>query len=191
MFPKYGWRNGWFDPEPLRAQAEGLLRDYEPRIPFGVVVTQLRGLHPRLVKYPDVLPAHMQATCSIPLYLPTVRINGKRYLDGGLFEKLPIWAAIEMGAKRIIAIDSLPRVGKWWLHWGIRAAHAFKSPRRYPAVLDLTIITPSEALGDAHDAVFWKRENVERWVGMGTRDATRALASARRMGIPVTEPPGL
>jgi hypothetical protein len=32
-------------------------------------------------------------------------------------------------------------------------------------------------LGDANDAVFWKRENVERWVEMGMRDATRALSA--------------
>ena len=107
-----------------------------------------------------------------------MRIDGKRYLDGGLFEKLPIWAALQMGAKRIIAIDSLPKVGKWWLNAGINIAHAFKPLRKVTAPnLDLTIISPSEALGDANDAVFWKRENVERWIDLGMRDARRALGA--------------
>ena len=136
---------------------------------------QLPKLSAHLVQHPDVTAAHLQATCSIPLFLPSVEIGGRRYLDGGLFEKLPLWAAIEMGATRIIAVDSLPNVGKWWLHLGINIAHAFKPKRRYPRDLDLTIIEPSETLGDADAAVFWKRENIERWVDMGTRDATRTL----------------
>jgi NTE family protein len=178
LFPNAGWRNGWFDPAPLLGRAEQLCSDYTPKVPFGVVVTELPRLHARLIRHPHVLPAHLQATCSIPLFLPTVRINGKRYLDGGLFEKLPIWAALEMGATRIIAVDSLPRVGKWWMHAGISLAHSFKPARRYPADLDLTIIAPSEPLGDANDAVFWRRENVERWVDLGMRDAARALSTA-------------
>ena len=180
LFPNPGWsflgRLGWFDPAPLREQAEGMLRNYQPRIPFGVVVVELPGLHARLVRYPNVHAAHLQATCSIPLFLPTVKIDGKRYLDGAIFEKVPIWAAIEMGATRIIAIDSMPKVGKWWLHLGINIAHTFKPRRRYPLDLDLTLVSPSEKLGDTDDAVYWKRANIERWVDMGQRDATRVLS---------------
>lgn len=176
LFPNHGWRNGWFDPAPLRAQAEQIWRDYRPRMPFGLVMVQVRGLHARLVQHPNVTPDHLQATCSIPLFLPAVKIGGKRYLDGGLFEKLPIWAALEMGATRIIAIDSMPRVGKWWLHLGINIAYAFKPTRRYPPDLDITLISPSGTLGDANDAVFWKRRNIERWVEMGERDALDALS---------------
>jgi NTE family protein len=175
LYPKAGWRRGWFDPAPLRARAESLVRDYTPVIPFGVVVTELPFFKVRLIRDRAVLPEHLQATCSIPLFLPTVRIDGKRCLDGGLFEKLPLWAALEMGATRIIAIDSLPNVGKWWIHAGIEIAHAFKPRRKYSRDLDLTVITPSESLGDGNDAVFWKRENAERWIDLGARDADRAL----------------
>jgi predicted acylesterase/phospholipase RssA len=76
LFPDYGWgflgKPGWFDPAPLRAQAESIWRDYQPRIPFGLVVTELPRLHARLVRYPNVSAAHLQATCSIPLFLPSV-----------------------------------------------------------------------------------------------------------------------
>ena len=176
LFPNHGWRNGWFDPAPLRAQRNSSGSNIGPACRSAWLWFSCRGLHARLVQYPYMTAAHLQATCSIPLFLPAVRIGGKRYLDGGLFEKLPIWAALEMGATRIIAIDSLPNVGKWWLHLGINIAHAFKPARRYPADLDLTVISPSGTLGDANDAVFWKRENVERWVEMGTRDAAQALS---------------
>ena len=137
---------------------------------------EVPGLHARLVRHPNVQAAHLQATCSIPLFLPSVRIGGKRYLDGAIFEKVPIWAAIEMGATRIIAIDSMPKVGKWWLHLAINIAYTFKPRRRYPLNLDLTIISPSETLGSTDDAVYWKRANIERWVEMGQRDAARVLS---------------
>jgi NTE family protein len=175
LLPNAGWRHGWFDPTGLRQEAEALVRGYAPQIPFGVVVVQLAGLGTRLIQHPNVLPEHLHATCSIPLFLPTVRIEGKRFLDGGIFEKLPVWAAIEMGATRIIAIDSLPDLGLWWLRLGISIARVFKPRRRFPEALDLTVISPSEHLGDARDAVFWKRENMERWIELGRRDATRVL----------------
>ena len=178
MYPNAGWLHGWFDPAPLRAQSQRLFDGYTPVIPFGLVVTEVPSLTARLILDRHVQPEHLQATCSIPVFLPSVKIGGKRFLDGGLFEKLPLWAALEMGATRIIAIDSLPRVGKWWLHWGIEIAHAFKPRRKYSPQLDLTIISASETLGDANAAVFWKRENIERWVDLGARDAAHALRQA-------------
>ena len=80
-----------------------------------------------------------------------------------------------MGATRIVAIDSMPKVGKWWMHLGINIAYAFKPGRKYPPDLDITIVSPSGTLGGTDDAVFWKRANVERWVDMGMRDAADAL----------------
>jgi NTE family protein len=178
LFPNSGWRNGWFDPAPLRAQAMRIAADYQPRIPFGLVVIELPWFRTVLVQCPRITAGHLQATCSIPLFLPSVEIDGSRYLDGGLFEKLPVWAGVEMGATRIIAIDSLPDVGLWWLRAGINIARLFKPLRRYPADLNLTVISPSEPLGDVNDAISWKRENIERWVALGQLDAARALQSS-------------
>jgi len=179
MFPTVRYTDlghkGWFDPAPLRAQAEELWNRYEPRIPFGLVVTELPRLRTRLVMHPNVRAEHLHATCSIPLFLPPVEINGRHYLDGGIFDKLPIGAAIEMGATRIIAIDSLPDVGKWWLRLGTAAISIFKRRREYPGDIEVTLISPSEPLGDANAAVFWKRENIERWLELGMRDTARAL----------------
>lgn len=175
LLPNAGWGRGWFDPEPLRLQAERLLAEFVPKMPFGLVVIRLPRLRTVLVKYPNITTAHLQATCSIPLFLPSVRIEGKRFLDGGLLEKIPLWAAVEMGATRIIAIDSLPQVGKFWLRRGRDAARMFKPRRRYPSDLDITIVRPSAYLGDARDAVFWKKENVERWIDLGRRDTENVI----------------
>jgi NTE family protein len=175
LFPNAGWRNGWFDPTPLRLEAERLHSQFRPLLPFALVVVELPWLRTRVVKGPEVRPAHLQATCSIPLFLPAVEINGRRFLDGGLLDKLPVWAALELGATEIVAVDSLPGVGKWWLRAGTRVARLLRPARRCPAEVRLTIISPSEPMGDVRDAVFWKRENIERWVALGERDAESRL----------------
>jgi NTE family protein len=177
LFPNAGWRRGWFDPEPLRRQAERIFARYIPKAAFGLVAIRLPRLRTVLVKYPEITAAHLQATCSIPLFLPSVRIDGQRFLDGGLLEKMPLWAAVEMGATRIIAIDALPRVGRWWLRAGRDVARMFKPRRRYPAHLEIMIVRPSAYLGDASDAVFWKKENIARWVELGRRDTEAAMRS--------------
>jgi NTE family protein len=177
LFPNSGWRNGWFNPAPLRLQAETLYGQFRPLMPFALVLVELPWLRTRLVKGPEVRPAHLQATCSIPLFLPSVEINRRRFLDGGLLDKLPIWAALEMGATEIIAIDSLPDVGKWWLRAGARIVRLLRPARRCAAEVRLTIISPSEHMGNVSDAVFWKRENIERWIALGERDAERRLRS--------------
>jgi NTE family protein len=169
-----GFRKGWFDPDPLRNYAKELYASYTPQVPFGLVVVKLSGLAQRLVKYPDVTAEHLQATASIPICLPTVRIGGDRYLDGGLMEKLPVWAAIEMGATRIIAIDCM-RISNWWIRVGMSAFRRLKRRRKLPPELDITIVTPEAPLGGWNDAVFWKQRNIERWIAQGARDAARAI----------------
>jgi len=175
LYPRAGWRRGWFDPEPLRARAERVFASYKPRIPFALTVVRRPWLRTETVQHPDVTASHLLATCSIPLFLPPVTINGARYLDGGLLEKLPLRAAVELGATRIIAVDSLPAVGRWWLRAGTNFVRLFKPSLHIPRELEVTIITPSEDLGDVNDAVFWRRENIDRWVELGARDARAAL----------------
>jgi NTE family protein len=164
-----------FDPDPLRRHAEELYREFTPQVRFGLVVVKLRGLADYLVEHPDVTAEHLQATASIPICLPAVRIGEHRYLDGGVLEKLPVWAAVEMGATRIIAVDCL-QVSNWWIRSGMRAFRRLKAKRKLPADLDITLITPGAPLGAWDDAVAWKRENIERWIELGARDAAQALA---------------
>jgi len=45
------------------------------------------------------------ASCAIPIYFPPARIGGDVLVDGGVLDVLPIRAAAEWGAERIIAID--------------------------------------------------------------------------------------
>ena len=163
-----------FDPAPLRDHARRIYEQFTPRVRFGLVIVKLQGLGNCLVEHPDITVDHLQATASIPVCLPAVRINGHRYLDGGLMEKTPIWAAVEMGARRIVAVDCL-WVSDFWLNLGMSAFRKLKKKRQIPEDIEITWISPAAPLGTWHDAIIWKRENVDRWIGMGERDAARAL----------------
>lgn len=169
-----GLRNRYFVPDPLLRKARVMLSTYRPMKPFGLVVVELPRMRARLVRGPDVLPEHLLATCSIPFFFPSVRVHGRRFTDGGFLEPVPLWAAAEMGATRIVAINSLPRgVGPWWLQAGVRTVRLLVPQRRLSREIIVTSITPSERLGSAHDAVIWKETNVRKWIDLGERDAER------------------
>ena len=174
LLPNPGFFRGYFDNTRLRMQTEKATAEFQPRIPYGVALVELPSFRTVVVQHPSVTARHLEATCAIPLVLPSVKIEGKRYIDGGLISKLPFDGAVQMGATRIIAIDSLPDVNLWWLRYGTRLARSLKAKPRIPAGVEILTFTPSEPLGDAQSAVFWKRENIERWIDLGYRDGLRA-----------------
>ena len=168
---KAGLRSGFFETDALVGKAAWLHGAYTPKVPFGLVVVQLPWLRTKLIRAADVLPVHLVATCSILFFLPSVEIAGRNYTDGGLLEALPIWAAAEMGASRIVAVHSLPPVAPWWIRAGLRTLRGIKRRPAAPSNLKITMISPSETLGTARDALSWKAGNIQRWIDLGERDA--------------------
>ncbi|MDQ6701327.1 MAG: patatin-like phospholipase family protein [Acidobacteriota bacterium] len=171
--PNAGVRNGFFESHALERKAEWLHAAYTPRVPFGLVVVQLPWLKTKLIRGADVQPGHLVATCSILFFLPSVEIGGRKFTDGGLLEALPIWAAAEMGASRIVAVHSLPSVAPWWIRAGLHTLRGIKRRPIAPSNLQITTIAPSEAMGTARDALSWKAGNIQRWIDLGERDAAR------------------
>jgi NTE family protein len=53
----------------------------------------------------DRLVDGAMASTAIPPYFPPWRVNGHRYVDGGILAKLPLKPAVEHGATQIIALD--------------------------------------------------------------------------------------
>lgn len=49
------------------------------------------------------------ASCSLPLIFPVVKINGKKYLDGGIADAVPFRRAMEVGCNKNIVILSRER----------------------------------------------------------------------------------
>jgi len=116
------------DPAPLRdVVAKGFLRErFERAIQEGttlglaVSATELRSS--RLVWFQEGPEAtswltpesigiqtrlgvtHVQASCSVPIAFPPVRIDDHDYADGGVANKRPFTPAVNMGATRILSI---------------------------------------------------------------------------------------
>jgi NTE family protein len=51
------------------------------------------------------VPDAVYASCAIPIYFPPLRRNGDVLVDGGVLDVLPVKAAAQWGAERIIACD--------------------------------------------------------------------------------------
>lgn len=172
---RFSLRHGYFDAGPLLEKARSMQRDFSRRLPLGVVSVQVPQFRPRLFRDGEITAEHLVATCSIPLLYPSVRVNGRRLIDGGLFEPTPVWAAAKMGATRVIAINALPRVTPWPIHAVLGTMHRMRK-MPVPEALDVSLILPSEPMGTARQAVVWERGNIERWVEMGIRDGEKFVA---------------
>lgn len=166
--------NGYFDPAPLLDRARSIHREYERKLPLGVVSIEIPRFRLRLFRDDEITPEHLLAACSILLFYPSVRIDGQRLVDGGLFESTPVWAAAAMGATRVVAINALPRITPWAIHLILSGMHRL---RKIPAPesLDISVIAPSGRMGTAHDSMVWDAGNARRWVEMGIRDGETFL----------------
>ena len=58
-------------------------------------------------KAADILPA-AQASCSLPLVSPPVRIAGTPYLDGGIADSIPVERALADGNRKLVVVLTQP-----------------------------------------------------------------------------------
>ena len=50
----------------------------------------------------------MRATSALPFFSRMVEVDGKRYLDGGVSNSIPVWDCLERGYDRVIVILTQP-----------------------------------------------------------------------------------
>jgi NTE family protein len=175
--PRSPW-SGMFDPRPLRARAKFLVGSYRPRMDYGAVVVQLPWLRQKLVRNGEVTWRHLVASCSVPGGFPPVRIGASLYCDGGLLDATPVWAAAEMGATRVIAVNAsrfLPPPMISIMIKGVRLLG--KARRRAAHGLEITLITPQNHLGKMLEGASWRKDKIRRWIELGEADAGVAFAS--------------
>src|SRR5207342_2949783 len=110
---------------------------------YGVVVTDTLRLKPRLFTGAEVNCRHLRASCG------AYPIQGRMYTDGGLLNPLPLWAAREMGATQILAIDVLPR-------WPV-----FRYPAP-PPDLEAAVLEQKARLGGLLASVRWTEANAKK-----------------------------
>jgi NTE family protein len=161
-------RSGCLRPETLHAKAREIHARYRPRLPFGLTVIQLPMLRQVLVRDSEISWMHLAATASIVLCFPPVEIRGRLYVDGGLRGGLPLWAAEQMGATRIVALHVLTTRP-------FQAMRMVMRPRRASPKVQVAMFEPSEPLGSLRDAAVWSETNMRRWIELGERDARNAL----------------
>jgi predicted acylesterase/phospholipase RssA len=152
----------------LPATIQDLMRLHPLRQTYAVVLTDLLRLKPKIFHGPDLTWRHLAASCAIPGVLPQYRIHGRWYTDGGLLNPLPVWAAVELGAKKIVALHALPEIPSSLLKPFVSAFRATVGHKpEVPPGVDLTIFKTDGPLGSIRDALHWKQENIDRWIELG------------------------
>jgi NTE family protein len=172
--PPLPWR-GLFDYDRFSHNIQELYSAFQPRIPCGIVVTDLLRRRPRLVQSADIRWEHLAAACAIPAGVRPVRVDGRLCVDGGLLNAVPLWAAKEMGAGRAVVVNALPRLQSRVVRTVVGAVRSI-SPR-LPEQGDLEVVTiaPSSPLGSLMESVRWDRDAVLRSIARGADDSRRAL----------------
>lgn len=101
-----GKRDHLISPARLRALIESQLpydRIEDAKIPFHVVATDvLEGTEVCLSRGP--LARALLASAAIPAVFPTVSIEDRHLIDGGVANNTPISCAVKLGASRIIVL---------------------------------------------------------------------------------------
>jgi NTE family protein len=88
-----------------RAQALTGISTFEQlRTPLAVVATDMNAGKPAVFRSGALGPALLAST-AIPGVFPSVRIDDREHLDGGVVENTPINIAVDDGAREILAIS--------------------------------------------------------------------------------------
>ncbi len=180
-----GWSAGdlcnwWMQPgvagfDHLPETARKLIADRPLQIGYAVVLTDMLRLKPRTFT-PPIRAEHLLASCAVPGAVRPRRIDGRWYLDGGLLNPLPVWAAVELGATRIVALNVLPEFPSPLLRpfqKSFRFCFGHNPP--LPSGVELTTLIPQPPLGSFHDAIYWNAENTARWIAQGHAAAKTAI----------------
>jgi len=149
---------GWLEPDSVYAMMREMTEKLKPKIPFACVALKLPRLSPVIFRSPEITWQHLAASCAIPFVYDMQRIDGGTFVDGGLISACPVREAQQLGATEIIALNCMGG-----------------GSRRLGA--NAYMIGTSRYLGTPRESLVWKRENIERWIAAGERDASEALAT--------------
>jgi NTE family protein len=151
---KFRWRHtGRFSFSRLglqsNARMETFLRAHLPvtrfeelKIPFAVMVTDLRQGTPIVLRDAGDVPFAIRASACLPaLYVPCRDERGRLLVDGGLVANLPISYARDLGADIIIAVDV-----------GADGARFMEAPRTALGVLTQTFVAVERIVSNQESA---------------------------------------
>lgn len=152
-WPK-NWRDGILDSTTLEGWIRDLYGASKPRCEMAVGVVELWGLRHRLIRDGDITWQTLAASCGLPPFLRLHRFEQKTCIDGGIMHSVPWWAVERVGATRVVAVNVM-------------------SPERLRprSLARQALIQPRSLLGWPAAAMFWDRDNIQRWIEQGERDA--------------------
>ncbi len=163
--------DGWFDTRHFQRAIEMIYKLYTPVLDVAVVATDLLRLRPHIFSGKEITLDHLAASCALPFVLRQPRIGGRIYTDGGLLNALPVWAAVQLGARRIVALDSMPKLSfapVRLANMAIRAAGRWSTP--VSSNIEVVRIAPPSPLGGVREMIDWKRDRIARWIDLGEHD---------------------
>lgn len=152
----------------------GRLKEEEIRnspMDFGCVSYNISDMTPFEAMKKDIpegrLIDYIVASACFPIFPPKL-IDGKKYIDGGVYDNMPVNLLARSGCKKMVVIRTNP---------------AKKQPKRRieQPDLDILYITPSANLGRA---LAFSPERIENLKQLGYADAVRAIAEANTDALP-------
>jgi NTE family protein len=166
-FPRY-WGDGLLDVSVLEAMVHTLVRDWRPRVPFGVVVSQGWRARQVLIENSAITAQVLLASCAVPFLLPAKYIDGQLSFDGGLRDACPLWAAHAMGATESVAVNVWTHLPAWWPGQRRRATRHLEK--------GVTMVEPQAALGPLRASALASPETVQSWIALGRQTAEAVFA---------------
>jgi hypothetical protein len=70
----------------------------------------------------------------------------------------------------VVALHALPELPSAWLRMIAKPFRGRYNPP-LPTGVEVRTIVPSRTLGSLSDSMYWKRDNIERWLAQGAEDA--------------------
>jgi predicted acylesterase/phospholipase RssA len=160
-------------------QIEGFIRTlyeaYRPQVEYYAVVTDILRLKPCTIDGAHVQWQHLAASCALLGALPQQRIDRILYTDGGFLGALPLWAARQCHATKVIGLNVMPRM-PWPIRAVLKPLRSVRGRQPKPDPNCLTVLSPSQPLGTWKQACVWDKPTIEKWINTGRQDAEQALA---------------
>lgn len=145
---------------------------------YALVLVELLRMRPRTFVSPEVTAKHLLACCAVPGLVPPQNIDGTWYVDGGILNPLPLWAAVELGATDIVALHCLPEIPSTVLKPFVKGFRfVFGHRPALPPHVRVATILPDRPLGGLADVMRWNAANTKRWIEQGHADLLKNVSA--------------
>lgn len=173
--------DSWLRPHSIDSATLGRtiagLVSHPLQLDYAVVLTDMRRMKPVTFRGSQITVAHLAASCAVPFAKLPVKIDGRWYLDGGLLNPLPVFAAVELGATDILAIHVLPKLPGSLLPLLAKPFLAvFGHNPPIPEGVRVATIAPTERLGSWREAIHWNESTARRWLQEGAAAAEKNIS---------------